>query len=129
MSVTALCGKLLVSWSISSWVRTVGEVLNPQIVLWLFLNQIVSDFKSETAKVSKLIQIHLDLYANRQTYREVGVLPQDFAHLILILIKRERLFLQSSTVNISTSLQNLRAVVISTRCSFSRGIEIRIVCN
>ena len=40
--------------------HTAPEVLNPQIVLWLFLNQIVSDFKTETAKASKLIPIHLD---------------------------------------------------------------------
>ena len=44
--------------------NTAPEVLNPKIVLWLFLNQFVSDFNSETAKASKLIQIHLDLYEN-----------------------------------------------------------------
>ena len=43
---------------------TAPEVLNPKIVLWLFLNQFVSDFDSETAGTSKLILIHLDLYEN-----------------------------------------------------------------
>ena len=43
---------------------TAPEVLNPKIVLWLFLNQFVSDFNSETAGTSKLILIHLDLYEN-----------------------------------------------------------------
>ena len=45
-------------------VPTAPEVLNPKIVLWLFLNQFVSDFNSETAGTSKLILIHLDLYEN-----------------------------------------------------------------
>jgi hypothetical protein len=39
---------------------TAPEVLNPKIVLWLFLNQFISDFNSETAGTSKLIPIHLD---------------------------------------------------------------------
>ena len=54
---------LVLSQQNLNWLtHTAPEVLNPQIVLWLFLNQIVSDFNSETAKASKLIQIHLDLY-------------------------------------------------------------------